>query len=128
MELMKNANIKINIDGSVEKNGAHKEKHQNLSAISVSSHNGEAILSFNMMPGEGDNFLPYNADIYNNGAIRIRQENPHDGIDDVYLLGQKAKVDLVDDVFGCNMDEITSLIKSQPALEKPSLIDRVFKR
>lgn len=91
MTLISNASISIQPDGSVTKNGEHRDKHPQISDIAISSHNGEAVLSFNMIPGKDDNFFPYHADIYNNGAIRIRQENPHDGVDDVYLLGQKIK-------------------------------------
>lgn len=125
---MENANISIHADGSVEKNGVHKEKHQNLSAISVSSHNDEAVLAITMTPNNSDSFLKYQAEFYSNGVVRVRQDNPHDGVDDVYLLGQNEKNKLVDDVFSCSVDEIASLIKSQPAAEKPSLLRQVFKR
>ena len=110
--------LHVESDGSYVLNGEKKPPHAQLSNIQISYHNEEPTLLIDMVPNKGDSFLPYQAELFNNGIARIRQQNPHDGVDDLYLLDAKSTAQLIDDLFESPVNDVVDALNSAPPMQK----------
>lgn len=120
--------LRIFSDGKVQINDETPFlENDDTTSVRLSELNGDAVLEISVKANREKNTLAFQAEVFPNGLARIRQENPHDGVDDIYLINKSQTKGLVSDYLSCDIEELTQALKNNAPSPEQSLLKRAFR-
>lgn len=101
---------------------------ESVTSVSIADFNDDKVFTIKTKDDPEKSTLGFTLDVFSNGVGRVRTPNPHDGIDDVNIMGEEQVNQMLWDLVKLDVPFTSSQLNAIEKPETPSLKARLFGR